>query len=101
MLTGEKGDLPSNGSSSAAAPSPSVNQNGYANHSAIIPNGLHYISQAQQSKSPINTSPGFLSRVPEPLNGFKVSDHSYRRINQVNHSPTFDFNGGTNRVSKT
>jgi len=98
---GEKGDLPSNGSS---APTPaSVIQNGYMNHNAIIPNGLHYVSPTAtkfKSTSPINTSAGF-SRVPEPLNGYKISDHSYRRTNSTNHSPTFDYNGGTNRISKS
>jgi MAX-binding protein len=97
---GEKGfpDLPSNGTSSVALPTTSHN-NGFVNH-GVVPNGIHYLSQAAFKSHHTNTSTS-LPRVPEPVNGFKISpDHSYRLINQINQSPTFDFNGGTNRITK-
>ena len=103
--TGEKGfpDLPNSSSPSVILPPPS--QNGFVNHHhhqhhhGIVPNGIHFVSPTHFTNHPPSTST-ILPRVPEAVNGFKTSDHSYRRINHLSQSPTFDLNGGTNRVTK-
>ncbi|CAL8115840.1 unnamed protein product [Orchesella dallaii] len=105
---GEKGfpDLPSNSTSSVAVV-PSSQQNGYTNnnHHGTITNGIHYMSQTSHhhpfQKTNGNHNIGNtvgIPRVPEPVNGYKVSDHSYRRVNSLSQSPTLEFNGGTNRT---
>lgn len=99
---GEKGfpALPSSGSSSLILSSPIPNGYG-SNHHPVIQNGIHYVSQGAlpYQKNLSNNTPS-IPKVPEPANGFKVSDHSYRRGGQICQSPTYEFNGGTNRASK-
>lgn len=104
---GEKGfpALPSNSSSALLLSSP--NQNGYSyNQHPVIQNGMHYASSSSSSSTASlpyqksHTSNGSsIPRVPEPANGYKLSDHSYRR-GHLSQSPTYEFNGGTNRASK-
>jgi len=102
LLPGEKGfpALPSSGSSSLILSSPIPNGYG-SNHHPVIQNGIHYVSQGTlpYQKNLSNNTPS-IPKVPEPANGFKVSDHSYRRGGQICQSPTYEFNGGTNRASK-
>jgi hypothetical protein len=96
---GEKGfpALPSNSSSTFSA-----SQNGYTNnHHPVIQNGMHYGSSQSSLlyQKSLSNNTSSIPRVPEPVNGYKLSDHSYRR-GHLNQSPTYEFNGGTNRASK-
>ncbi|XP_021943365.1 myotubularin-related protein DDB_G0290005 isoform X2 [Folsomia candida] len=77
-----------------------IHQNGGGHYAASSPSSSSSSSLPYHNSKIISSNASSIPRaVPESANGYKLSDHSYRR-GQLNTSPIYEFNGGTNRASK-